>query len=116
MARRGNKYGAKKTIVDGIKFDSGLEARRWMQLKLLESAGHISSLRRQVVIFLQGRNGPLLTRTGRKMRLTVDFSYIDLRTGKMVHEDAKGAPTRDYDVRRSVAAAQGIDIVEIKKA
>lgn len=36
-----NKYKAVKTTVDGIKFDSKAEARRYTQLKLLERAGQI---------------------------------------------------------------------------
>ena len=37
-----NKYGAKKTIVGDVKFDSKKEAQRWMELQLLERAGEIS--------------------------------------------------------------------------
>lgn len=113
----GNKFGAQRVTVDGIKFDSKREARRWQELKLLERAGKITDLRRQVPVFLHGRDGPLLTRTGRKMRITVDFSYVDLSdeatSGLTIFEDAKGSPTRDYEVRRAVAAAQGIDVVEV---
>ena len=111
-AKRSNKYSAKRTTLDGIKFDSKREAKRWAELCLLERAGEIADLRRQVVVELEGRDGPLLTRTGRRMRLTLDFTYTDLRTGLTVYEDAKGVPTRDYQVRRAVAAAQGVEIIE----
>jgi len=107
------KYNAQRTTVDGITFDSAKEARRWQELRLLERAGEITDLRRQVVVPLDGRNGPLLTRTGRKMRLTVDFAYTDLKTGLTIYEDAKGMPTRDYEVRRAVAAAQGVEVIEV---
>lgn len=43
-----NKYGSSKVEVDGIVFDSAKEASRYNQLKLLESAGIIRDLRRQV--------------------------------------------------------------------
>lgn len=43
-----NKYRAIKTIVDGIEFDSRKEAKRWQELKLLESTGKIAYLNRQV--------------------------------------------------------------------
>ena len=43
-----NKYGNKKTVVDGITFDSRKEAKRYQELKLLEKAGEIKDLRRQV--------------------------------------------------------------------
>ncbi len=112
-AKRSNKYSARRTTLDGIPFDSRREAKRWAELCLLERAGEIADLRRQVPLMLEGRDGPLLTRTGRRMRLTVDFAYTDLRTGLTVFEDAKGVPTRDYEVRRAVAAAQGMEIREV---
>jgi len=111
--KRSNKYSAQRTMLDGIKFDSKREARRWAELCLLERAGEIADLRRQVPLELEGRDGPLLTRTGRHMRLTVDFVYVDKRTGLTVYEDAKGVPTRDYEVRRAVAAAQGVEVIEV---
>ena len=88
-----NKYGAKKTVVGDIKFDSKKEAARWMELQLLEHAGVISELQRQVKIELMGQHGPLLTRTGRKMRFTVDFAYTE--KGAVIYEDCKGYATRD---------------------
>jgi len=110
---KGNKFSAQRVEVDGISFDSKKEARRWGELKLLERAGEIIELRRQVVVPLEGSGGPLLTRTGRQMRITVDFGYVEVASGLTVYEDAKGLPTRDYEVRRSVAAAQGVEIVEV---
>lgn len=108
-----NKFNATPTVVDGIRFDSLKEARRWGELRLLERAGDIRNLRRQVAIPLIGRDAPILTRTGRPMRLTVDFAYEDKRLGwATVYEDAKGVPTRDYEVRRAVVAAMGIEVKE----
>ena len=106
-----NKYGAKKTQVGGIKFDSKKEATRWMELQVLERCGEISNLQRQVKIELMGHYRPLYTRTGRKMVLTFDFSYID--GGVQVYEDAKGYPTRDYEVRVAVARAMGLEVREV---
>jgi hypothetical protein len=105
-----NKYGAKKTVVDGIKFDSKKEAARWGYLQLLLRAGEITDLERQVKVELIGQQGPLLTRTGRKMKLTFDFSYME--DGVRIYEDAKGFPTRDYEVRVAVARAMGIEVKE----
>jgi hypothetical protein len=39
---RTNKFGAKRTPVDGIMFDSAKEARRYQQLRLEERAGGVS--------------------------------------------------------------------------
>jgi len=105
-----NKYHAKKTILGGIKFDSRKEARRWTELQLLERGGVISNLRRQVKIDLIGRDGPLLTRTGRKMKLTFDFAYIEGE--RQIYEDTKGYRTRDYEVRAAVARAMGLEVRE----
>src|SRR3990167_5299112 len=45
---RPSKYRNVATTVDGIRFASKAEARRYTELKLLERAGEIISLRRQV--------------------------------------------------------------------
>lgn len=108
-----NKFGAIATTVDGIRFPSMKEARRYGELVLMERAGEIRNLRRQVAIPLEGKAAPLKTRTGRQMRLTVDFVYEDRRLGwATVYEDSKGKPTRDYEVRRAVAQAMGIEVLE----
>lgn len=108
-----NKYNARRTIVDGIAFASAKEALRYAEPQLLQRAGEIRALRRQVKIPLMGQHGPLKTRQGRLMRLTVDFTYEDRRLGwATVYEDAKGVPTRDYEVRRAVAGAMGIEVRE----
>ena len=47
-APKRSKYGNRKTEIDGLTFDSAKEAKRWGELKLLERAGRIRKLRRQV--------------------------------------------------------------------
>ena len=114
MARRGSKYGNKKVTVDGIKFDSKKEAKRWADLKLLERAGEIANLERQVPFYLEGRDGPILTPTGRKMRYVADFTYTDWRhKGAKIIEDAKGFRTKEYLIKKAILAAQGIVITEV---
>ena len=107
-----NKFGAQRVEVDGIKFDSKREATRWLHLCQLQRAGLITDLRRQVPIELQGRDGPLLTRTGRKMKYVADFSYFDVRTGVSVFEDSKGFKNQTYLLKWSVLAAQGVEVRE----
>jgi len=109
-----SKYNAKVTTTpDGIKHPSAKEARRWGELILLEKAGEIRNLRRQVVIALMGQLEPIKTRTGRQMKLTVDFAYEDKRLNwAHVFEESKGMRTRDYDVRLAIAQAMGIAIKE----
>lgn len=108
-----SKYRAKPTAVDGVPFPSKKEAARWGQLQLLERAGEIRNLKRQVVIKLSAGAIPILSRSGRQMRLTVDFSYEDKRLGwALVYEEAKGKRTRDYDVRLAVVQAMGYTVTE----
>ena len=108
-----SKFNAIATTVDGIRFPSIKEARRWSELRLLERAGEIRNLRRQVKIPLMGEKQPLKTRTGRQMKMTVDFAYEDRRLGwAEVFEDSKGMPTRDYEVRKAVVEAMGMEIKE----
>ena len=76
----------------------------------MERAGEITDLRRQVKVELIGQHRPLYTRTGRKMKLTFDFAYIE--DGVEVLEDSKGMPTRDYEVRVAVARAMGLNVRE----
>lgn len=107
------KYKAKPETIDGHRFPSKKEAARYRQLIMLQRAGEIRNLELQVPIMLEGKTGPLKTRTGRKMRLTVDFAYEDRRLDwAMVYEDCKGMATRDYEVRKAVAECMGYRITE----
>jgi hypothetical protein len=108
-----SKYRAKPQEVDGHRFPSKKEAARYLDLKRLEQCGEIRNLRLQVPIKLEGQQGPVLSRAGRQMRLTVDFVYEDKRLNwATVWEDSKGMATRDYEVRRGVAQAMGYKIIE----
>lgn len=109
-----HKYGAKQTIVDGVKFGSKLEAKRWCELQILQRANVIRDLRRQVKIALIGRDGPILTPTGRQANYVADFVYVDTRHGQEVIEDSKGYPTPEYTLKRAILAAQNITITEVK--
>lgn len=102
---------ARFSYVDGVRFDSRKEARRWSDLLLLAAAGEIADLRRQVSIPLLGRLGPVLTPTGRPMRYVADFVYIE--GGKTIVEDAKGYPSDEYLLKKAILAAQGVHIREV---
>ena len=87
---RANKYNAKRTEVDGIKFASKAEARRYTELKLLEKAGRLTDLKLQPVYQLQCiSHKKQLFNVGRYI---ADFSYTDER-GFWVVEDVKGVLT-----------------------
>ena len=48
LSRR-SKYGNRKTVVDGLNFDSQAEARRYQELKMLWRAGQVKEFRTQTV-------------------------------------------------------------------
>lgn len=48
-----NKYGAKRTEVEGIWFDSEGEAGRWIQLRRERAMGRIRNLERQIAYQLK---------------------------------------------------------------
>ncbi len=100
------KYGNKKTEVDGIKFDSKREAVRYGVLKLLVTAGLITDLRLQVPY--------QITINGVKVcKYVADFVYID--QGKEVVEDVKGMKTPVYNLKKKLMlACFGVSISEVK--
>ena len=95
-----SKYGAHKTELDGITFDSKKEAKRYALLKQLERFGMISDLRRQVPFELQ----PGYTNNqGKKIRAityVADFVYVE--NGKQTVEDTKGFKTKEYQIKRKL--------------
>lgn len=94
------KYGNKKVIVDGLKFDSRKEARRYSELKLLERAGQITDLKTQQKFELlpsQKINGKVAERP---LNYIADFVYKE--NGKTVVEDTKGFKTKEYIIKRKL--------------
>lgn len=106
------KYHNKKTVVDGITFDSKREAARWHELKLLERAGHIRDLERQVSFELApGVRFADKKRAQPPLRLIVDFRYLDLRYCTVVLEDVKGVITTAFTIKRHLLKAyRGLEV------
>ena len=103
-----SKYNARRTVVDGIAFDSIAEANRWCELRLLERAGKISGLKRQVSFTLIERS-----RYGRAVIYRADFVYAE--NGQEIVEDVKGVITDVYRIKRRLMAERyGIVIREVK--
>lgn len=100
-----SKYGNKKTVIDGLAFDSKREALRWLLLRTEEIAGEITNLRRQIRYPLKV-NGKLVT------TYVADFVYE--RDGATVVEDAKGHRTREYiNKAKLFEAIHGFPIREV---
>ena len=96
-----NKYNARKIRSGGEVFDSLKEYRRWQELTLLQKAGEITGLQRQVKYTLipeqrepdtRGPRGGL--RKGRLLErgcyYIADFIYFDRTLDRQVVEDVKG--------------------------
>lgn len=93
------KYHNTKTVADGIKFDSKLEAERYAQLKILERAGVIRGLELQPSFELL----PSFRKNGKTWRKTVykaDFRYILCDGDRIIIEDVKGSTAVITDVFR----------------
>lgn len=91
-----SKYGARKTVVDGITFDSMAEATRYGVLKVIQSAGLIRNLRLQVPYEI--------TVNGQKVcRYVADFVYEE--NNKEVVEDVKGMKTPVYNLKKKLMKA-----------
>ena len=121
-----NKYQAQTCIVNGIPFDSRKEGRRYQQLLLLERAGVISDIKRQVKFVLipaqyetyerYGKRGQRL-KDGRRLiekecSYYADFTYNEGES--FVVEDTKGFRTTDYKIKKKLMLyVHGIRIREV---
>ena len=88
-----SKYKNKKTIVDGIPFDSLKEARRYKELKLLVRGGAIKDLELQPVFKLI----PTIRteqETLKEISYIADFKYYDCRKKRVIVEDVKSVATK----------------------
>ena len=121
------KYGNKKIQAGGQVFDSKKEYKRFCELSLLERAGEITNLQRQVPYLLipeqrapstevykkgsragQPKPGPVLER---RVVYIADFVYQ--QNGEAVVEDTKGIKTKEYIIKRKLLLYQyGIRIKE----
>lgn len=103
-APRGHKYHAIPTELDGIRFASRRESRRYADLRLLEKARQITGLTLQPKFELMV-NGHLIC------KYVADFQYVE--HGRVVVEDAKGVHTSTYLLKRKLMKAiHGIEIRE----
>ena len=113
------KYHSRKTVVDGITFDSRREAMRYQELRLLERAGKVRNLRRQVKYNLipaqLDSRGQVVEKP---VTYVADFVYELLSDGGTfwvpVVEDAKGVRTPVYIIKRKLMLERyGIRIREV---
>jgi hypothetical protein len=99
---------SERTDSQGHVFDSKAELRRWEELKLLEKAGEISRLERQVVVPIHIGGDPVVIRSqhypnGKPCKYTADFVYF--QGNKRVWEEYKGRDDSESRFRRAVVEA-----------
>lgn len=102
---RSGKYNASKVVIDGRRFDSRREAKRYEELKQREAAGKIAQLELQPRFELQ----PAFRYRGeavRKIEYVADFRYLDYERGGLVVEDVKGMKTDVYRLKRKLFLAK----------
>lgn len=105
--KKPSKYGNERTEVDGKKFQSLLEAKRYRELLLLWAAKEIRYFLRQVPFELDG---------GTKYYADYLVVWTNQRAdGFITVEDCKGVDTDVYKIkRREVEHKYGIKITEIR--
>ena len=109
--RQENKYHNRT----GGGFDSRREERRYRELLLMQRAGKIAGLARQqrfeLIPAQRDKSGKVIERA---VKYVADFCYVDLDTGTVVVEDAKGFRTKDYIIKRKLMLwVHGIRIREV---
>ena len=131
-----SKYRSKKVTIDGVTYDSKKEYRRWCELCLLQKAGKITGLERQVpfeLIPAQKRTVETGERYKRNIlaqgiragdpktkEVTLEQScvykadFVYKQDGRQVVEDTKGVRTADYIIKRKLMLwVHGIKIREV---
>lgn len=121
------KYKNLKVNFGNMTFDSKKESRRWQELCLLQRAGQITDLQRQVKFVLiptQYEKFPRYSnKTGKRLKdgirtLEQECSYVAdfvyMKDGKQIVEDTKGVKTKDYIIKRKLMLERhGIRIKEV---
>lgn len=107
------KYGNKRTVKDGLTFDSKKEAKRYGELSVMLAAGLIKDLQLQVKYQLLPNQKDAAGKVAeRAITYVADFTYtID---GDLIVEDAKGMRTDVYKIKKKLMRYfHGIKIREV---
>ena len=100
--------------MDGIRFASRLEAKRYGQLKLLENRGMVTELQLQVPYTFMVNGRVLKTQSGRDYKYLADFVYKV--KGKVIVEYSKGFKTQEYKTKKMLMShVNDISILETNK-
>ena len=108
-----HKYRAKSVVIDGIKFASTKEGDRYLDLKMLLSAGVIRDLELQPEFLIEILGREIKYRSGRQVKYIADFRYFDDESDQIVVEDVKGYRTPVYKLKLALMSAMGIEVIEV---
>lgn len=114
--KKPSKYRNKKTKFDGDIFDSGLEAARYAELKMLERVGEIADLKRQVPYDLVVNGIKICTYVADHVYKEKSPKWVPpgVIEWKPITEDVKGARTAVYLMKKKLMKAiYGIEIKEV---
>ena len=126
------KYGNRKVVRDGIKFDSEREAARFAELKVLRAMGRIRDLRLQVNFTLVEGYTTIEGERIKPMVYRADFTYERATEPDFTYEratepdcngtvywlreveDVKGMRTKEYQLKKKLMREKyGITIREV---
>lgn len=107
-APKRSKYGNTWVTIDGRKFQSQAEGRRYETLKRMAEDGLIDKLEMQP-------RYPVVVEGAKITTYVADFRYRLVDTGETVVEDVKGASKAIYRLKKKlVEALYKIEVVEVK--
>jgi hypothetical protein len=95
-----SKYGARKTTIDGIKFDSKMESDYYLYLKQMKEEGQIKDFSLQPKFLLQDK----FEKHGKKFRAIYYISdfHVIYNNGSEVIIDIKGKQTADFKIKKKL--------------
>ena len=96
-----SKYGNKKVMCDGIKFDSAKERNYYLKFKIMEEAGIIKDLEIQKKFILQ-KGYTINDKKRREISYYADFCYISTKDDKLHVVDIKGFRTDVYKLKKKL--------------
>lgn len=103
-----SKYGAKRTLVDGIAFDSKAEASYYGSLKMRAKAGEVENIELQ-------RSFDLIVNGVKIARYRADFVFWDVPLRRRRIIDVKGVETPAFKLKRKLMkACHGLEIEVVK--
>lgn len=105
---KGNKFNAKKTVVDGITFASRKEAHYYCDLIRLQKAGQVKDFDMQVEFVLQ-EGFYYRKKWYRPIKYVADF-VVRYADGRVETVDVKGFRTKEYQIKKKMLLRQHPEI------